>query len=158
MNKVVKKIASNGPVSVLQANGADIIFDTPYGIVIDKQNNIYVSDIGRNQIRKITPSGQNTVYVSGFSPGLMTFDNAGNLYVNVNGAFAGMNKVNAIGGFTKIAGPLWPIAHPMVDASRNLYYVDSGSASNNAISYIPSGGSNLTNWISFSDPGYQDGI
>ncbi|WP_316828284.1 IPT/TIG domain-containing protein [Pedobacter miscanthi] len=158
MNKVVKKIAPDGTVTVLQANGADIIFDTPCGIVIDKQNNIFVSDIGRNQIRKITPSGQNTVYVSGFSPGLMTFDSAGNLYVNINGAFAGMNKVNAIGGFTKIAGPLWPTAHPFVDASGNLYYVDSGQASNNAISYIPSGGSNLTNWIGFSEPGYQDGI
>ncbi|WP_025145907.1 IPT/TIG domain-containing protein [Pedobacter jeongneungensis] len=158
MNKVVKKIAPNGTVTVLQANGSDIIFDTPFGIVIDKQNNIYVSDIGRNQIRKITPSGQNTVYVSGFSPGLMTFDNAGNLYVNVNGAFAGMNKVNAIGGFTKVTGPLWPTAHPVVDASGNLYYVDSGSASNNAISYIEAGGSNLVNWIGFSDPGFQDGI
>ena len=158
MNKVVKKITPNGTVTVLQANGSDIIFDTPFGIVIDKQNNIYVSDIGRNQIRKITPSGQNTVYVSGFSPGLMTFDNAGNLYVNVNGAFAGMNKVNAIGGFTKITGPLWPMAHSFVDASGNLYYVDSGSASNNAISYIEAGGSNLVNWIGFSDPGFQDGI
>ncbi|TBO40592.1 IPT/TIG domain-containing protein [Pedobacter kyonggii] len=157
-NNVVKKIASNGTVSVLQANGADIVFDTPFGIVIDKQNNIYVSDIGRNHIRKITPSGQNTVYVSGFSPGLMTFDAAGNLYVNINGAFAGMNRVNTIGGFSKITGPLWPMAHPLVDALGNLYYVDSGSASNNAISYIASGGSNLTNWIGFSDPGYQDGI
>lgn len=157
-NNVVKKIASNGTVSVLQANGADIVFDTPYGIVIDKHNNIYVSDIGRNQIRKITPSGQNTVYVSGFSPGLMTFDTAGNLYVNINGAFAGMNRVNTVGGFTKITGPLWPMAHPVVDASGNLYYVDSGSASNNAISYIEAGGSNLTNWIGFSDPGYVDGI
>ncbi|WP_293304867.1 IPT/TIG domain-containing protein [Pedobacter sp. UBA5917] len=157
MNKVVKKITPNGTVSVLQAGGADIVFDTPYGIVIDKQNNIFVSDIGRNQIRKITPSGQNTVYVSGFSPGLMALDNAGNLYVNINGAFAGMNKVNAIGGFTKITGPLWPMAHPVVDASGNLYYVDSGSASNNAISYIPAGGSNLINWVGFSDPGYADG-
>lgn len=158
MNKVVKKIAPNGAVSVLQASGADIVFDTPYGIVIDKQNNIFVSDIGRNQIRKITPSGQNTVYVSGFSPGLMALDNAGNLYVNINGAFAGMNRVNTVGGFTKITGPLWPMAKPVVDASGNLYYVDSGSASNNAVSYIPAGGTNQTYWVGSSDPGFTDGV
>jgi len=157
LNKVVKKITPNGMVSILQANGADIIFDTPFGIVIDKQNNIYVSDIGRNHIRKITPSGQNTVVASGFSPGLMTFDDAGNLYVNVNGAFAGMNKVNTAGVYTKITGPLWPSAHAVVDANGNLYYIDSGSASNNAISRIAAGGPNETNWIGSSDPGYEDG-
>jgi sugar lactone lactonase YvrE len=156
MNKVVKKITPTGTVSIFQANGTDIDFDTPYGIVIDKQNNIYVSDIGRNQIRKITPSGQNTVVVSGFSPGLMTFDEAGNMYVNINGAFAGMNKVNTAGNYTKITGPLWPIAHAVVDANGNLYYVDSGSASNNAISRVGSGGLNETYWIGSSDPGYEE--
>ncbi|WP_256009830.1 IPT/TIG domain-containing protein [Desertivirga xinjiangensis] len=152
-NKVVKKITPNGTVSVLQADGADIIFDTPYGIVIDKQNNIYVSDIGRNHIRKITPSGQNTIYISGFSPGLMTFDNEGNLYVNINSAYAGMNKVNTTGAYSKIAGPFWPMARPAVDANGNLYYVDAGTSSSNAISRV----SGETNWVGNSDAGYVDG-
>ncbi|WP_316803159.1 IPT/TIG domain-containing protein [Pedobacter nototheniae] len=157
-NNVVKKITANGTVSTLQANGTDIIFDTPYGIVIDKQNNIYVSDIGRNQIRKITPSGQNTVYASGFSPGLMTFDNAGNLLVNIVSAYAGMNRVNTAGAFSKITGPFWPIAHSAVDAAGNLYYVDSSSSSNNGISRIGADGVNLSTWIGSSEGGYADGI
>ncbi|MEJ2880270.1 IPT/TIG domain-containing protein [Pedobacter sp. GR22-6] len=156
-NKVVKRIAEDGTVTTVQANGADIIFGTPYGIVFDKQNNMYVSDIGTNQIRKITPTGQNTVYASGFAPGRMTFDKAGNLYVNINATFAGMNKVNVAGGFSKVTGPLWPVSRPAVDAAGNLYYVDSGSSSNHAISNIPAGGTNLINWIGWSDPGYADG-
>lgn len=158
MNHLVKKITPAGVVTVLQANGADVVFDTPYGIVIDKQDNIFVSDIGRNQVRKITPSGQNTVYVSGFAPGLMTFDNAGNLYVNVVAAYAGMMKVNTAGIATKISGPFWPMSKPVVDANGNLYYVDSGSSSNNAVSRIAVGGGNEGYFVGFSDAGYQDGI
>lgn len=157
-NNVVKKITASGTVSTLQANGADIIFDTPYGIIIDKQNNIYVSDIGRNQIRKITPTGQNTVYASGFAPGLMTFDNAGNLLVNIVSAYAGMNKVNTAGAFSKVVGPFWPIAHSAVDAAGNLYYVDSGSSSNNAISRIGTDGVNTGYFVGSSDGAYNDGI
>lgn len=157
-NKVVKKITPSGTVSVLQANGSNVVFDTPFGIVIDQQNNIYVSDIGRNHIRKITPSGQNTVHVSGFSPGNMALDNAGNLYVNINAAFAGMNRVNSAGGISKVAGPLWPMARPVVDAAGNVYYVDSGTDSNNAISRIVAGDTNQGGWIGSSEPGYLDGI
>lgn len=156
-NKVVKKISPDGTVSTLRSNGADIIFNTPYGIVIDKQNNIFVSDIGANHIRKITPAGQVSTVISGFSPGLMALDNSGNLYVNINAAFAGMNKVNTAGSFSKVAGPLWPMARPAVDAAGNLYYVDSGSSSNNAVSFVPSGGSNLTSWVGSSEAGYLDG-
>ena len=156
-NKVVKKITANGTVSTLQSNGVDITFDTPYGIVIDQQNNIYVSDIGRNHIRKITPSGQNTVHVAGFSPGLMALDNSGNLYVNINSAFAGMNKVNSAGGYSKVTGPLWPTARPVVDAAGNVYYVDSGTDSNNAISRIVSGTTHQGMWIGSSESGYVDG-
>ncbi|MBC8988117.1 IPT/TIG domain-containing protein [Pedobacter sp. N36a] len=158
MNHLVKKITPAGVVSVLQANGADIVFDTPYGIVIDKQDNIYVSDIGRNHIRKITPSGQNTVYVSGFAPGLMTFDNAGNMYVNIVAAYAGMNKVNTAGSYTKISGPFWPMAKAVVDANGNLFYVDSSSSSNNAVGWIPAGAGNENYFTGSSDAGFQDGV
>ncbi|MBB2148290.1 IPT/TIG domain-containing protein [Pedobacter gandavensis] len=158
MNGVVKKITPSGVVSILQANGANITFDTPYGIAIDKQDNIYVSDIGRNHIRKITPSGQNSVYVSGFAPGLMTFDNAGNLYVNIVAAYAGMNKVNTAGSFTKVSGPFWPMAKAVVDADGNLYYVDSSSSSNNAVGRIAAGGGNETYFTGSSDPGFEDGV
>lgn len=157
-NNVVKKITPNGTVSVLQVNGQDVSFDTPFGIMIDGQNNIYVSDIGRNHIRKITPSGQNTVHVSGFSPGHMALDNAGNLYANINAAFAGMNRVNSAGGVSKVTGPLWPTARPVVDAAGNVYYVDSGTDSNNAISRIVTGGANQGGWIGSSEPGNLDGV
>ena len=156
-NKVVKKITPDGIVSTLRSNGADITFDTPYGVVIDKQNNIFVSDIGANHIRKITPSGRVTTFVSGFSPGLMTIDDSGNLYVNINSVFSGMNKVNSAGGLVKVNGPLWPMARPAVDAAGNIYYSDSGLSGGNAVSIVPAGGTNLINWVGGSEPGYVEG-
>ncbi len=132
-NMVVKKITPDGLVSVLQANGADIVFGMPVGIVIDKQDNIYVTDQTNNQVRKITPAGQNLLHSSGFAPGHMMIDEAGNLYVNINGFAAGMNKVNIAGGYSRVAGPNWPMGRGAVDAAGNLYYPDQNGNGNNGL-------------------------
>jgi len=157
-NKVVKKIAPDGTVSILQSNGSNITFVNPFGIVIDKQNNIYVSDQGANHIRKITPSGQNTVYVSGFAPGKMAIDEAGNLYVNINGFAQGMNKVNVVGSYSKIGGPSWVASKPAVDKDGNLYFPDQNLNSNNGIVRITPTGAKIDSWVGYSEGGYADGI
>lgn len=151
-NKVVKKITPEGMVSVLQADGADVVFGTPAGIVIDKQDNIYVSDQTNNQIRKITPTGQNLLYSSGFSPGQLAIDDAGNLYVNVNGFAAGMNKVNVAGVYSKVAGPNWPMGRGALDAAGNLYYPDQNSNGNNGLDITAVSG-RTRNFVG----GYYDG-
>jgi hypothetical protein len=151
-NKVVKKITPDGVVSVLQSNGADIVFDIPVGIAIDKNDNIFVSDQGKGQIRKITPAGQNLLHSSGFYGGHLTVDEAGNLYVNVNGFAAGMNKINVAGAYSKVAGPNWPMGRSAVDAAGNLYYPDQNSNGNNGLDIaVPGGGAR--NFVG----GYNDG-
>ncbi|WP_158275319.1 IPT/TIG domain-containing protein [Pedobacter sp. HMWF019] len=157
-NKVVKKITPDGAVSTLTSNGSIVTFGAPYGIVIDKQNNIYVSDQSSREIRKITPSGQNTVYASGFAACLMTFDADGNMYANIYGFGAGMNRVNAGGSYSKVTGPLWPNSRTVVDATGGVYFVDQGANSNNAISKLNPANPNDMVRFGSSEAGYVDGI
>ena len=71
------------------------LFAVPEGITIDAAGNLYVSDLGNNRIRKITPAGTVST-VAGGAPGFangagpnarfnapsdITIDAAGNLYV-----------------------------------------------------------------------------
>lgn len=156
--KVIRKISPAGVVSTLKSNGTDLVFGLPFGVTIDKQNNIYVSDQMSREIRKITPSGQNTVYAAGFSPGLMTFDAQGNMYVNILGFGAGMNRVTSTGGISKVNGPMWSYARPAVDASGKLFYIDGSSMSNNGISTPNPSNPNDLQWVGNSEPGYMDGI
>jgi len=75
--------------------GDKALFAVPEGITIDAAGNLYVSDLGNNRIRKITPEGTVTT-VAGGGPGFangngpnarfnapsdVTIDEAGNLYV-----------------------------------------------------------------------------
>ncbi|MBE9600882.1 IPT/TIG domain-containing protein [Pedobacter sp. MC2016-24] len=157
-NKVLKKITPDGIVSTLKSNGTILTFAAPYGIVIDKQNNIYVSDQSSREIRKITPSGQNTVYASGFAAGLMTFDNDGNMYANVSGFGAGMNRVTPSGNYSKVIGPLWPNSRTVVDAAGGVYFVDQGATGNNGISKLNPANPNDMLRIGSSNPDYVDEI
>jgi sugar lactone lactonase YvrE len=75
--------------------GDKALFAVPEGITIDATGNLYVSDLGNNRIRKITPAGTVST-VAGGAPGFangsgpnarfnapsdITIDAAGNLYV-----------------------------------------------------------------------------
>ena len=102
-NHRIRKITPNGVVSTIAgssagfADGAAISaqFDSPTGITIDEQGNLYVVDSNNHRIRKITPDGQvSTVAGSaaGFSDGdgataqfdtprAITIDADGNLYI-----------------------------------------------------------------------------
>ncbi len=122
------------------------------GIVIDKSDNIYVADQTNNQIRKITPNGQNLVYTSGFPPGHMILDDAGNLYVNVGSFAGGMNKVIVTGNYSKIAGPNWPMGRGAVDASNTIYYPDANNNSSNAVITTTAAGQTRS-FVGFSDGG-----
>jgi sugar lactone lactonase YvrE len=128
-NNKIRKISFDGTVSTVAGTGvqgnkdgllASATFSLPYGIVIDKDGNIYVSDLGFDNIRKITPDGMVSTFAG--SPtgrtgsddgtdtsatfkdplGLAT-DADGNIYV----ADAANNKIRKItpgGTVTTIAG------------------------------------------------------
>jgi len=157
-NKVVKKVTPTGTVSVLQANGTNVDFDSPYGIVIDKDNTIFVSDKNRNHIKKITASGQVTTMALTFSPGMISLDNAGNLYVNNNALFGGMYKVNVTGVANRIIGPSWAATRSAVDAAGNLFYSDQGTGSNNTVIKAAITGGQDINFAGWPDAGYLDGV
>ena len=76
-NHTLRKITPGGVVTTLagqaaspgsaDGNGAAARFSQPWGIALDRQNNIYVCDTGNNTIRKITQAGVAATVVG--SPG-----------------------------------------------------------------------------------------
>jgi len=70
-------------------------FTQPAGVVADAKGNVYVSDTANNAVYKIDPMGnQTTLPIVGLtSPGAMTMDQAGNIYVVSNG---GVNNISVI--------------------------------------------------------------
>lgn len=103
-NNIIKKISSDGTVSVLAGSGAEgsadgvgstATFYAPITLATDVANNVYVADYGSSLIRKITPTGVVTT-LAGSTPGFangtgtaaqfgspsgITVDNSGNVFV-----------------------------------------------------------------------------
>jgi sugar lactone lactonase YvrE len=125
-NHCIRKITPQGTVSTFAGTGASGFkdgvgkqaqFSIPDGLAIDAQGNVYVTELGNNRIRKITPTGLvSTVagglrgYMDGPSSraqflGLegITIDAQGTLYV---AEFAGnrIRKITADGTVSTLAG------------------------------------------------------
>jgi len=103
INTKIRKITPTGTVSTLAGStpgykdgmGSSAMFDSPNGLIVDKDGNVFVTDLVKNVIRKITPAGEvstiagstsgfkdGTVGTAQFSgPSAITLDNDGNLYV-----------------------------------------------------------------------------
>ena len=73
-NDRVRKIAADGTVSTVAGTGSPGLIngpgeaaqlDTPCGVVVDHQGNLFVADTGNDAIRKITPSGEVTTFAGG---------------------------------------------------------------------------------------------
>jgi len=102
-NNRIRKVAPDGQTTTLSGSTsgfqdgdvAEAKFNSPRGITLDQEGNIYVADSNNNRIRKITPSGiVSTIAGStvGFAdgnaetskfdhPNSIAIDNDGNLYV-----------------------------------------------------------------------------
>jgi sugar lactone lactonase YvrE len=70
-NDRIRKITKDGAVTTIAGTGVagfadgaanEAMFDTPCGIAVDKQGNLFVADTGNNAIRKITRQGEVTTF------------------------------------------------------------------------------------------------
>ena len=130
-NSVVRKIDTNGIISTIAGNGipgysgdgglaTDAQLYAPYGIVFDTNNNLYISEIGNNVIRKIDTNGIISTIagngIQGYSgdgglainaklhgPYGITFDSNDNLYIGERNNNV-IRKIDTNGIITTIAG------------------------------------------------------
>jgi sugar lactone lactonase YvrE len=121
--------------------------ELPEGLAIDKRDNAYVSLIAPvSEIRKITPSGEQSTFASfdvgGFGPLGMAIDAAGTVYVAVastDPATQGVYRVSADGTATRLPGTE-AMTFPnglALDRRGNLFVTDAAFG---AVWRIPRGG------------------
>src|SRR5690349_19824838 len=55
-NNHIRKISPDGQLTTFTNGGND--FDTPSGIALDANGNLYVADTSNNRVRKVTPQGE----------------------------------------------------------------------------------------------------
>ncbi len=157
-NNRIRKVDTSGTISTFAGNGAmDYTGDggpatsaalfLPIAIALDGAGTVYIAD-GPNGLRKVDKNGiiNSVPVISSFlsriaSPGGMTVDSAGNLYVSdLNGSAiykldkAGVLTVVAGGafGFSGDGGPatnakLYFPSGVAVDSAGNIYFADKGN-------------------------------
>jgi streptogramin lyase len=169
----IRKISPAGVVSTFaglagtsgtsDGNGAAARFNTPFGIVIDSSDNLYVADGFNHAIRKIAPNGDVTTFAG--SPGnpgytddtgtnarftlvwALTIDASGNLFVADAGNSL-IRKITAAGVVTTIAGTPGIPGHvdgPALTANLDLINGISINSSGDLFvtEYFDNGGGNL---------------
>lgn len=125
-NNAVRKIAGgkvytfsgNGTAGYADGSAAAARFNTPSGIAVDKDDNLFIADTMNNVIRKITPNGTVTTFAGntagGYKDGKLTealfnepsdlaFDKSGNLFI-VDSGNQVIRKLDTAGNVTTIAG------------------------------------------------------
>ena len=149
-NHEVEKVTPSGQLSIFAGTGVSGAptpglatsskLSNPAGIALDSAGDVYIADQGNNVIEKVTPSGQLSIFATGFStPYNIAFDSSNNLYV----ADAGNQRIAKVtpGGTVSTfagtgtagnptAGPATSskVDYPQgvaVDASGNVYIADT---------------------------------
>lgn len=88
-----------------EGNAATAKFNNPMSVIIDKEDNIYVSDRDNKKIRKITPAGVVSTYATlgTASPNAAIFDKKGNLIVATSNTYT-LLTVSPDGTVSVLAG------------------------------------------------------
>jgi uncharacterized protein YjdB len=91
-----------------------------YAVATDTAGNIFIAD-SVGDIRKITPAGIITNYVTGHYVGAMTGDNAGNIYFIDLGTSSGVYKVSSTGVVSTFLAGVSNAIDICADRQGNLY-------------------------------------
>lgn len=163
----VHKITPDGTVSLFAGSptgeygrkdgtGTDVLFSSLNGIVIDQQDNIFVSEGGNgNSIRKITPAGNVTTYKTGLTnvPYKLCLDKDGNIYATQT--WAGLIKIYPNGATTRTYTlSVSDLNRPAIDAGGNTYFAVDDYES--FLGQYTAAGQGIFRWLG-SSSGYQDG-
>lgn len=136
-NNVIRKITPEGEVTTFAGSGdatfrdgtgAEASFNAPHGIAVDMSDNIYVTDMGNNRVRKITTNAEVTTIAGDGTAG----------FVNGVAESAQMDTPHGIG----------------VDADGNVYFADEN---NNRIRKISTEGQ-VTTYAGDGTDGSTDGL
>ena len=135
---VVTTFAGSGTAGVADGTGTAASFNGPMGIAVDSSGNLYVTEMIKGLIRKITPAGVVTTLAGSFSiPTGVAVDSSGNLYVTdrVNNSIVKMTPAGIITtlaggsiGATNGTGTAASFNGPggiAVDSSDNVFVVDT---------------------------------
>ena len=154
-NSVVRKVTPSGIISTYAGNSSygssgdggpatQASLGTIGGVAVDSNGNLYIGDVGYQQIRKVAPDGTiSTVVSSGVtSPWGLACDASGNVYIADSSANV-VRKMTPQGGLTTFAGTgtaayagdeaaatLARLSNPYgvsVDAAGNVYISDTGN-------------------------------
>ncbi|HTE02115.1 MAG TPA: hypothetical protein VK668_22660 [Mucilaginibacter sp.] len=171
-SNTIKKIYSNGLISTFvgaygrsgntDGKGAAARFNSPKGIAVDANGNVYVADSANNLIRKITPDGTvSTLAGSGLSgsadgtgsaasfdfPTGVAVDASGNVYVaDANNNM--IRKITSSGIVTTLAGSATSgSSNGLGSAATFLDPVDVAVNHEGTILYVADRGNNLVRQI-----------
>ena len=163
-NNTIRKITPGGVVTTLAGQagisgdadgfGDMARFSHPFGVAVDRANNIYVSDTANNAIRKITPTGE-VVTVAGLpgyagnadgsgnnvrfnGPQGLASDDLGNIYVadTGNGVIREITPLGAVKTLKPWAGGEVSVKNGdgfnspqgvALDGAGNIYVADTGN-------------------------------
>jgi DNA-binding beta-propeller fold protein YncE len=114
-------------------------FDSPTGIAVDGNGNIFVADTGNGRIEKFLPNGTFVTSIGQFeAPNGIGIDHAGNIYVAEIGSKHRVQKLGPDGTFVAEWAPgLYGPRRIVIGSDDSIYVVDSGR--NRIVKFSPDG-------------------
>jgi sugar lactone lactonase YvrE len=178
----IRRVAADGSIATVAGTGdcgfagdggaaAMAQICNPTGIALDNAGNLFITNLGNNRIRRISPDGSITTVAATGTATSVVVDQAGNLYVNdaeTDGWWIWqlVKKISPSGTITTVAGlpcsgfPMQPpcgadgttatktfLGGPLslaVDNTGNLLVADGGDGSKERISKVSSAGAITT--------------